>query len=109
MSDFNEYSTIIPAIGMVVSVLFNLFLLVVTAIFYFKRKGVGSLIMLIGLLLMLLQTIANPMLMAFMAHKGSQELANYAIISSVLWLFPYMVFGIGLAIHLISHMKKTQH
>ncbi len=109
MNDFTEYTALFSALGIGVSLSIDLFLLVVTTIFYIRKRTTASLVMLIGILLMLLQIIADPILMALIAHQGSQQLANYVLVNSLIGILPFLVFGIGLAIHLIQNMKKTPH
>lgn len=107
MNEFTDHTTIISVLSVAISFLINLSLSVICFIYYLRTKRLGALFMLIGLLLMLLQTVANPMIMAYIASLGSQQLANYVLVNSLLGLFPYLIFAIGLGILLVRNFKKT--
>ena len=99
--------TLFFALGSILGTLAQLAVIVACIILVSKQKNGGTLLMLIGSILTLVFNILNFSGTLLAGNLGADSILSWTKIFAVIGPIPYILFGVGLLIYAIHHVRKS--
>ncbi len=103
-----ETSSLVFGATSFLSNLITLLMLVVAGFYFAKKRDTGTLLMVLGLMLVFINSVSSVFIHMFLGRSGSMDgYMQYSMISAVLGALFYALFGIGLILHMLKGLRKS--
>ncbi|WP_431121638.1 hypothetical protein [Flagellimonas flava] len=99
--------TLFFALGSILGTVAQLAVIIGCIVLVSKQKNAGTLLMLIGSILTLVFNILNFSGSLFAGHRGADSVLSWTKMFAVIGPLPYILFGIGLLVYAIGHVRKS--
>jgi len=102
-----DENTLNLAFSLLISIIAHLLALVASIIIFYKNKSLSTIIMLIGSVLMFIESFGTPILKVIIARDyGVEALIKFQVTSSYFNAISFFVFILGLFLFAINDLKR---
>ena len=101
-----ENNEILLALSGGVGAITQLVLIAASIILVYKNKNAGSILMLVGSILMFICLLSNSLLPILTARQGAESLAKTVVLLQVIRQIPFLLYTLGVIIFAINTTKK---